>query len=91
MSPGETNITLQTNFVRREVQTGRRMLDSAITQRKRRQNRAAMESLGMANVALSVAKRHLAAVKLPVRVTRGIMRELRQCERRIRGFTKPAA
>ena len=91
MSSQGINTTLQTNFVRTEVQIARRMLRSAAKCLSDRQHDGARESLGMAQVALSGAEKHMAVVKLPAGKTKTIKREVRELWRRIRGIEIPAA
>jgi len=87
LSPAKLNLTLQSDFVRTELETGHKMLAMAIDQRSMEANDAANDSLDMARVALTGAERHLEAVNLPARETKGLYRDLRELRRQIQGFT----
>jgi hypothetical protein len=91
LSSEGTNLTLQTNFVTTELQTARRMLDWAVARRSHHEHEGAMESLGLARVALSGAEQHMSIVKLPADRVASIKREARELWHRIQSLEIPAA
>ena len=86
MSPAKHSTALQIGFVRNELETGYRMLALATRQRDLHEDDAAAQSLGMAHLALSGAENHLAAVNLPRREAKQILRETGELRRRIAAF-----
>ena len=90
MSPAKLNITLQSNFVRTELETGERMLAQAVIQKNLHEDESAAESLTMARVALSGAVRHLTIAKLPSGETKDLRQNIRELRRGIETFERGA-
>ena len=86
MSSTETYVHLQENFIKTELETGRKMLRQALRQRRMRQNERAMDSWRMARLALSGAETHMAAVGLPREVVTRMNRGAAQLRRLIAAF-----
>jgi hypothetical protein len=86
LSSATLNIALQTDFVRTELETGRRMLGLAAQQRSLQDHEAAMQSFNMACVALTGAERHLALAKLPLAATREVVPQVRELRQQIAAF-----